>query len=115
MNPQYDLYSKFDIDLHKKHFVNYLEIIIKEDGTAEYAVPSHQEKLIKEIQIKYNCSRDDVNNMCPKEYYFDFITWLCKKSHCLSVWNDFYYGTPNDKQKQTLLKLKQANLYFGEI
>lgn len=115
MSQQYDLHSKFDIELHKKYFVNYLEVIIKEDGEVEYAIPSHQEKLIKEIQIKHNCSRDDVNNMCPKEYYFDFITWLCKESKCVSVWDTFYYGKLNKKQRKSLLKLNQAGLYLGKI
>ena len=38
----YDLNSKFDIEQHKKKYINYLEVIIFPDGHIEYAVPSHQ-------------------------------------------------------------------------
>ena len=33
----YDLYSKFDIEQHKKHYINYLEVILFPDGHIEYA------------------------------------------------------------------------------
>ena len=41
------LHSPFDVKVHKATFVNYLEVVILEDGTVEYAVPSHQEKMIR--------------------------------------------------------------------
>ena len=44
MSEEYTLYCPFDIEKHKKTFINYLEVVILEDGTIEYAVPSHQEK-----------------------------------------------------------------------
>ena len=115
MSQRYDLHSEFDINLHKKTFVNYLEVIITAGGIVKYAVPSHQEALIKEIQNMYNCSRNDVNDMCPKEYYLDFLNWLCIKSNCISVWNNLYYGTPNSEQLQKLTELKLAGLYTGKI
>lgn len=39
---KYTLYSKFDIDKHAETFINYLEVIIDENGVVHYAVPSHQ-------------------------------------------------------------------------
>ena len=42
----YDIYCAFDLEKHKQTYVQYLEVVILEDGTVEYAVPSHQEKLI---------------------------------------------------------------------
>ncbi len=42
----YDIYCAFDLEQHKQTYVQYLEVVILEDGTVEYAVPSHQEKLI---------------------------------------------------------------------
>ena len=44
---KYSVYSKFDVDKHKDTFDSYLEVMILEDGSIEYAVPSHQEKAIK--------------------------------------------------------------------
>lgn len=116
----YDLNSKFDIELHKKNYVNYLEVVILPDGVIEYAVPSHQEKLIKIACDRYKWTRDDLNKNCPEEYYFDFITWLCNITGCISVWNN-YCVYPTDEglirreQIETLQKLKDNSLYQGEI
>jgi len=115
----YDLYSQFDIEQHKKHYVNYLEIVIFPDGHVEYAVPSHQEKLIAVCCEKLRISRDELNEMCPKEYYFDFLVWLCNISECVSVWNEFIRKPDNipmtHAQISTLRKLKSEGLYNGEI
>ena len=115
----YDVYSKFDIEQHKKHFTNYLEVIILPDGTVEYAVPSHQEKLIAICQKQLRVSRDQLMYMCPEEYYADFMVWLCNVSHCVAVWNNFIYKSDSEPltnaQYQTLDKLKKAKLYKGEF
>lgn len=44
---EYNLYCKFDIQKHKETYKNYLEVIIDEEGSIHYAVPSHQEFLIR--------------------------------------------------------------------
>lgn len=44
---EYSVYSDLDMEQHKKTFINYLEVVIDENGKIMYAVPSHQEKLIK--------------------------------------------------------------------
>ena len=112
----YDLNSKFDIEQHKKHYVNYLEVVIFPDGHIEYAVPSHQEKLIAVCREKLHISRNELNDMCPEEYYCDFMTWLCTISECVSVWNNFIVHSDTipmtDRQKQSLQKLKDAGLYL---
>jgi hypothetical protein len=105
----------FDIARHKTHFQNYLEIIILPDGTAEYAIPSHQEKLISIACLQKNISRDELNDMCPKEFYCDFLTWLCMITDCVSVWNDFFFGTPNPSQRTMLQTLKNHGVYHGEV
>ena len=115
----YDVYSNFDMEQHKKHYVNYLEVIIFPDGHIEYAVPSHQEKLIAICCEQLRISRDKLNEMCPKEYYFDFMVWLCNISGCISVWNNFIQKsdtTPiTNAQKRTLKELKDNGLYSGTI
>ena len=109
------LRGKFDIETHKEAFVNYLEVVIREDGTVEYAVPSHQEKLIKIAIEKLGVTRKQLYDMCPNEYMFDVIKWLCKITNCVSVWNDFYIGDLNIAQRGALLKLKCHGLYGGKI
>ncbi len=41
MKDKYSVYSDFDVRKHKKHFTDYLEVIIHPDGSVHYAVPSH--------------------------------------------------------------------------
>lgn len=113
----YDLYSKFDFDEHKKNYIHYLEVVILPDGTVEYAIPSHQEKLIKICCDKFKVSRQELADMCPPDYYFDFITWLCDTSECVSVWTNFIKNPKSitDKQLETLNKLKEMSIYEGEL
>lgn len=95
----YDLHSPFDIEQHKKHYINYLEVVIFPDGHVEYAIPSHQEKLIQICQDKLDISRYELERMCPRDYYGDFMTWLCNISGCVSVWNN--YIVQSDKLPMT--------------
>lgn len=111
----YDVYSEFDVEKHTKKYINYLEVLILEDGTVKYAVPSHQELAIKLACQKMNLTRDQLNSVCPHEYYGDFLTWLLMQINAISVWNDFYVGTPNDAQIATLRMLKEKHAYKGEI
>ena len=46
MTQQDVLHAPFDLEIHKKTFIDYLEVIIRPDGTVEYAVPSHLYKLM---------------------------------------------------------------------
>lgn len=105
------LHSPFDIDVHRATFVNYLEIVILEDGTVEYAVPSHQEKMISIACSKLNVSREILYDMCPREYYFDVLTWLSQVSGAVAVWDFKIEGQPNHKQLETLDMLSKEGLY----
>lgn len=109
------LRGKFDIETHKKTFVNYLEVVIREDGTVEYAVPSHQEKLIRIAMDRLKVTKQELYNLCPPEYYFDVVKWQCMVSRCVAVWDDFYIGTPNEMQQRALQELKSNGLYRGEL
>ena len=109
------LHGKFDIETHKKTFVNYLEVVIREDGTIEYAVPSHQEKLINIAMKNLGVTRMQLYAMCPAEYMFSVCEWLCEITNCISVWNDYCVGVPNDAQAVSLRTLKSHGLYRGEI
>lgn len=107
---EYDIYSKFDIEQHKKKYINYFEAIILPNGKVEYAVPSHQEKLIRIGAEKYGVSRCKFIDMCPKDKYLDYEEWLCEATECVAVWFDFYRGKPNEAQKRTLNELYAANI-----
>lgn len=110
----YDLHSPFDIQKHKETYINYLEVVIFPNGHIEYAVPSHQEKLIKVSMEKLGVSRYQLEQMCPREYHFDYITWLCTISECVSVWNTFVVASdkiPMTKEQEDAIKqLQEADL-----
>lgn len=110
----YDLYSPFDIEQHTQNFVDYLEVVVFPDGHIEYAVPSHQEKLIAVCMKELGLTRDELNKRCPKEYYFDFMTWLCNVSHCVSVWNEYIVTSDivplTIEQRKTLQELIKCGL-----
>ena len=119
---EYGVYSKFDIDKHAEHFINYLEIVIDEDGEIHYAVPSHQ--IFMENILKRKSGEDEFNRMImeDKEAWVDYLPWLCKHTKCVPVWNKFYIGNPNDKQLHILQQLKEkkykklnCTLYQGEL
>ena len=117
---EYSVYSPFDIKKHKETYINYLEVLILEDGTIEYAVPSHQEKALEIACKKLNKTKKEIEDMCPREYYCDYLTWLLGITGSISVWgtSDEYfivYKTINKKQIATLKKLKKHGLYKGSI
>ena len=116
MKEQYSVYSQFDIEKHKETFKNYLEIIIGADGTVAYAVPSHQEFLIRVACVKNGWTRDQLKAACPREYWFDFMEWLSIITGAMAVWNGHCVcHKPTVKQIATLRKLKMAGLYHGTI
>lgn len=109
------LNSPFDIEIHKAQFKNYLEVVILEDGTIEYAVPSHQEKLILLGMEKTGLSREEFYNSCPREYWLDVIAWLNKVTGAIAVWDFKFEGWANLIQIEKLEELREAGLYRGSI
>ena len=43
------------------------------------------------------------------------MDYMLKDYHCLAVWNDFFIGSPNKKQKQMMKKLIDAGLYEDSL
>lgn len=109
------LHKPFDIETHKRTFVNYLEVVILDNGQIEYAVPSHQEKLISIAMDRLKVTRQELYNLCPPEFYFDVIAWLCIIARCVSVWNDFSVGKCNPEQMKSLQMLKEHGVYRGKV
>lgn len=113
---QYDLYGTFDLKKHKETFPHYLEVLIKEDGTVVYAVPSHQIKALELAAEKQGKSAHDIQESCPKEYYFNYMVWLLMQSGAIAVWDGMVIApTINQKQINTLKTLKINGLYHGPI
>lgn len=115
MTDQEIMNQPFSIEVHKANFTNYLEVILDPQGTVHYAVPSHQEFMIRFACNRDNLSREALENLLPHEYYCDFIIWLSKYTGCVAVWNRGIIGEPNIRQKAMLKKLKLAGLYHGIV
>ena len=115
----YDLHSEFDMTLHKVTYFNYLEVVIGRNGKIYYAVPSHQEKLIKVACDQLGITRDDLNKMCPMEYYCNFLEWLCMLTGYISVWDNYLVydrdSKPTTEQIRAIQDLHDAGLYKGDL
>ncbi len=97
------LHSKFDVETHSKNFINYCEVIVLSDGSVEYAVPSHERKVIEIFKREFKLSDENFNNF-PEELSVDYI---CKKCHLIMLWYDYAYAPIriNKDQIKTLDKL----------
>lgn len=110
MNNYEVLKRPFNIETHKKTFINYLEVVISPDGVIEYGVPSHTAKLEQILRAK---GIEPIKE-CPREYYADYNSWLCKMTGYIMVWglpNSYVVGKPNQKQQEALDLLKKEGLY----
>lgn len=108
------LHEPFDIETHKLCFINYLEVVILSDGTIEYAVPSHQEKLLDLARQKRHWdSIDTVWGIIPQ--YADMLDWLQNDTGAINVWTQFFKGTANENQTDALRKLANTGLYLGPL
>lgn len=106
------LHSPFDVEVHKRTFINYLEVIIRDNGTIEYAVPSH----VMKLRSIYGKTTDEIFEEYTKESSgMEPAEWLCDKTGCISVWTDGYAGKPNQKQRDALIMLKNHGVYGGNI
>ena len=105
----------FDIQTHKRTFVDYLEIVLDENGDAHYAVPSHQMWLRNYAAKKLNLTQEELSDRCPMAYWCDVTLWLTKITGCVAVWDVAYVGTLNSKQKAMLELLQLEGLYKGKI
>ena len=108
----------FSIELFKVLPYNpELEVIIGKDGTIYYARPSHQEFLIRQAMEKEKCTRDELFDKCPEEYYYNLMNWLVDISGgFIPVWEKFFIANElTKKQQNALKKLKLAGLYKGNI
>lgn len=113
---EYSVYSPFDLQKHKERYHNYLEVIILEDGTVRYAVPSHTTLATALAMEKLGVSEKELSDMCPKHFYGDYLNWLLFISNSVAVWtNGLMSWNVNKAQVSTLRKLKMAGVYRGKV
>lgn len=107
----------FNIEQHKKLHHGYLEIIISPDGEIEYAIPSHQIYLLRKAMDITHLTEVELNNLCPEEYYGDFMRWLFFISRYLPVWENFVLDNVQVTRAQhaALKSLKVHGLYKGKL
>lgn len=97
----------FDYKTHRENFPAYLEVIIFKDGHIEYAIPSHQMKLVDIYCKENNITRDELYAIIPiTEAPNDWITY---NLGLIQVWYNFI-RRPIDitkEQEETLKRLVQ--------
>lgn len=115
----YGLQSEFDIEKHKTHFIDYLEVVILPNGEVQYAVPSHTTKAELLCMEKLGVTREELWKACPPQYMFDYLPWLLSICGAVSVWNTFYtLGIGKELTRQqylTLKELKMHGLFKGTV
>lgn len=107
---KYGVDSEFNRKLHAETFINYLEVVIDSSGKIHYANPSHTIFMEKLLISKFGDKEfRDMAIRCEESW----VDFLCRESGCIAVWNDFYIGKPNSKQKRALLSLKLMKYTYG--
>lgn len=113
---EYSIYSEFDIEKHKRTYINYLEVLIGKDGKIMYAVPSHQIKATDLACQNMKVAQQELSDMCPQKFYGDYMRWLLMMSGAIAVWDKFCLAPAATKmQVAALRRLKMAGLYQGAI
>ena len=114
----YDIYCDFDIEKHKQKYINYLEVMILQDGKIVYAVPSHQMKAEQLCCGRLGTTTKELWSKCINEGGTDYMAWLLTQCEAVAVWNDFYIAGAlglNKRQRLALKRLKLHGLYRGAI
>lgn len=92
------LYMDFHARVHGQVFIDYCEVILWPDGKVEYAMPSHNEALIKAYANKHNIARDDV----VEKFYnnFDCYEEMMRDTGIVQIWYDRLYNCTNLTHEQ---------------
>lgn len=98
------IHGSFDIEKHKKVFIEYLECVITEDGVIHYAVPSHGEFLIKLEMEKRSMTRDEFMELAIRNLWAPED--LALDMHAIMTWSGRIFGKPNEAQEKTLQFLR---------
>lgn len=102
------LNSPFDLETHKKTFVNYFEAAILPNGTIEYCIPSHEQYIWKYLMKILGFTRDDIMKMTQNMY--DAYVNHCGLILCWSCRYEIKTSYPTDEQIKTLAMLIKEGL-----
>ena len=99
------LKEPFDIHTHAENFICYCEVIVHPNGNIEYAVPSHERKLVEIYARVHNISVDDAMEILQRQD--DPTEFAMHDTGCIYVWYDHLYNATNltDKQHDALKML----------
>ena len=113
---KYDMTCDFDMEKHKETYKNYIEVIIDRKGYIQYAVPSHQEMAKRMACEAKGITEEELLDLCPREYYCDFLTWLLMQTGAMAVWTIGYVApTVTRAQYRALRRLKLGGVYHGAL
>lgn len=100
------LHEPFDFAIHNKTFINYCEVVILDDGTIEYSIPSHMEKLLNITANKFGMTRQELDARLREEceWYFEICSY---NSKCMLVSNKEcrFFFEPTAAQLKSLQQL----------
>ena len=87
----------------------YCEAILFDDGTISYAIPSHNETLIRIAMERDNITRNELDKAMPIEA--SPVHWLTEHLNCSSLWfNSCISCNLTELQKESLIKLQKAGV-----
>lgn len=87
--------QRYSIDdfLAQHNHIRYCEAIVNDDGTVEYAIPSHGEKLISRVCDYRGISRSQLASEMP--IFCDMIAYLADIVNTAVVWYSMCYIPKN--------------------
>ena len=105
----------FDVKKHAANFINYCEVIIWPDGKIEYAVPSHNEIVIKAYCKTHNVSRDSA--MLFFNSSIDSFEDAIKDMGIIQIWYEYMvnYTKLTSAQHKSLSMLLQYDCVSAKI
>lgn len=92
----------FDVRTHRRHFTDYLEVVVAPDGTVSYAVPSHRRRL---ESVYFDMFASPAILDCPTGRRHDYLGWLMERTGYICVWRDRVEGDANERQMRALKSL----------
>lgn len=104
-------YKKINIDdfIKNHNRYRYCEAIIFPDGDISYAVPCHQNALMRAININTQKEIEELWLSIPNDA--NIVEFLIEKTKCIAIWYQFYAMIECTKeQSQTLNKLIENKL-----
>ena len=102
-------FGSFDFEIHNKKFRYYCEVVVFPDGSIEYAVPSHQEKLISIYMNKTGKTRIQCEDEWIKDTYW--LDKVRKELGIIYVWYNHYDADCVDITYEQLQTLHLLNFY----